>query len=347
MTDNVMFGGLAVAAVVLALVLGIGVGWPAWVTVAIIVVILLLVGVTRQRRAPSEVTPPNWSPAPPPDLSPAVETAPLQAVIGSSIEGFGFQFSATVRWRLVANQEQIPHADPSSLAKDAILQRAAAITSSFVPNDHAQANHRVAAALGIEERDQRHLAHVSAVDVSITVPEDQGKAVSVMADQLRQVRLDEARFAAERRIREYLHNEALQSTGSALVWWLSRHLESIEQAVELIDTLRRLSAVAQDGEDPGRADNGVSQPRDKFAGTEGNSRAEGGSSHRDDDLVSLFDAMFPDGDPRRLRFAHELANLAADFDPATADRIRRLFGLHLVQPDEPDEDAPPPADPMP
>jgi hypothetical protein len=171
--------------------------------------------------------------------------------------------------------------------------------------------------------------------------------VGVLADQLRQARLDEARFVAERRIREYLHNEALQSTGSALVWWLSRHLENVEEAVELIDTLRRLSVVAQDGEDLGRADYRVFPTQDDLDATAGRLDADGGSRHPEDDLVRLFDAMFPDGDPRRLRFAHELANLAADFHPATADRIRRLFGLHLVQSDEPEEDAPPPADSVP
>jgi hypothetical protein len=347
MNDNVTFGGLAVVAVVLPAVLGIGLGWPAWVSVALIVVLLVVVAVVRRSRARTELTPSTWPSAPLPDQPPAVETASVQAIIGSSIEGFGFQFSATVRWRLVRNEGRTSHADPSSLAKDAVLQRAAAITSSFVPTDHVQAHHRVAAALGVEERDERQLVLASAIDVNITVPDDQSKAVGGMADQLRQARLDEVRFVAERRIREYLHNEALQSTGSALVWWLSRHLENVEEAVELIDTLRRLSVVAQDGEDPGRADYRVFPTQDHLDATAGRPDADGGSRHTDDDLVRLFDAMFPEGDPRRLRFAHELANLAADFHPVTADRIRRLFGLHLVQSDEPEEDAPPPADPVP
>jgi hypothetical protein len=347
MNDNVTFGGLAVVAVVLPAALGIGLGWPAWVSVALIVVLLAAVAVVRRSRARTEVTPPTWPSAPLPDQPPAVETAPVQAIIGSSVEGFAFQFSATVRWRLVRNQGRTSHADPSSLAKDAVLQRAAAIAGAFIPTDHVQAQHRVAAALGVEDRDERQLVLASAIDVNVTVPEEQSKAVGVMADQLRQARLDEARFVAERRIREYLHNEALQSTGSALVWWLSRHLESVEQAVGLIDTLRRLSVVAQDGEDPGRADERVFPIQDHLAATVGSLGSDGGSRHPEDDLVRLFDAMFPDGDPRRLRFAHELANLAADFHPATADRIRRLFGLHLVQSDEPEDDVPPPADPVP
>jgi hypothetical protein len=157
-----------------------------------------------------------------------VQTVPLGAIVGSSIDGFCFQFSATVRWRLISNQGPIPHAELSALAKDAVLQRAVAITSSFAPTDHVLAQHRVAAALGVEESDERRLVQVSAVDVNLAISEDESEAVSA----------------------------------------------------------------------------------------------------------------------RRVRFAHEFANLAADFHPATADRIRRLFGLHVVSADEPDEDVPPPAAPV-
>ncbi|GAA3104930.1 hypothetical protein GCM10010464_80140 [Pseudonocardia yunnanensis] len=349
MNDNVMFGAMALLAIVLPLAVGTGLGWPSWVyIIAIVVLVAVVVAVRWGRRPRSEALAPvpAWS-APPIDPRPAVQTAQLQATVGSSMDGYAFQLSATVRWRVVPNQRQIPHAEPSALAKDAVLQRAVAITSTFAPADRDLAQHRVAAALGVEENDQRHIVQVSATDVDITVPEEQSKAVRDMADQRRQVRLNEAKFATERGIREYLHDEALQSTGSALVWWLARHVDNIEQAVELIDTLQRLSAVAQDGEDPGRTVSGEPLTPQQLAAFVGGAGAgNGGGSAPEDNLRRLLDAMFPDGDPRRIRFAHEFANLAADFHPATADRIRRLFGLHVVSPDEPDEDAPPPAAPM-
>ncbi|MGH3870444.1 MAG: hypothetical protein ACRDSR_02850 [Pseudonocardiaceae bacterium] len=53
----------------------------------------------------------------------------------------------------------------------------------------------------------------------------------------------------ERRKRDYLRDDVLQNTGSAITWWLARKDNDVEDTVRLIGALAQLSAAHL----PGRA----------------------------------------------------------------------------------------------
>ncbi|WP_246203708.1 hypothetical protein [Streptomyces tailanensis] len=54
----------------------------------------------------------------------------------------------------------------------------------------------------------------------------------------------------ERNKRRYLGDDVLKSAGSAVVWWLARHENEIEKAVDMIGPLAQIAAAANDEEVP-------------------------------------------------------------------------------------------------
>lgn len=60
----------------------------------------------------------------------------------------------------------------------------------------------------------------------------------------------ESRRQHERNLREYLGEDVLRSPGNAVVWWMARHDDQIERAVDMIAPLTVLSAAANDEEIP-------------------------------------------------------------------------------------------------
>lgn len=351
--DNLMFGVLAGAAVVIPVALGLGLGWSAWLYVSIVLILLGTIAVVRQRVVAGKDQ--AMLPAPVPAPRPAMETMVQDARVDSSMDGYGFRFAGRVRWRPMAHHQPVPHADPQELARAAILERTLAITRTMAPTDEVVARHRLAAALGVEEPDARRLVLVAASDVTLTVPDEDADALRTMAGHCRQTQVWELERDHERSVRKYLGTEVLETTGTALVWWLGRHLDDVEQAVRLIDALGRLSAVAQGHEVPGS-----SHPHVLSAATDGQHSwaigADGGATAsasvvvdgrngaEADELHRLFDVLFPDReDPLRMRFAHELATLVSEFDgDSVAERIREQFGPREVRPDGPDQDMAPP-----
>ncbi|GGV66065.1 hypothetical protein GCM10010294_19140 [Streptomyces griseoloalbus] len=54
----------------------------------------------------------------------------------------------------------------------------------------------------------------------------------------------------ERNKRRYLGDDVLKSVGTAVVWWLARHENEIEKAVDMIGPLARIAAAANGEEVP-------------------------------------------------------------------------------------------------
>lgn len=117
----------------------------------------------------------------------------------------------------------------------------------------------------------------------------------------------------------YLSDEALQTTGSSLLWWLARHTDNVEGAVERINRLDRLSAVAQGRPDPGPASRPDPSPVSVSA-----ERGAPDSPYGDLDMATrLLNDLYPDpDDPLREMFVRDLARAAEIAD-------RRSFGTQL------------------
>jgi AcrR family transcriptional regulator len=129
-------------------------------------------------------------------------------------------------------------------------------------------------------------------------------------------------------LREYLGDDVLTTSGSAVVWWLARHLEddqAVPAAVRLINELSTLSVVAQGHGHPDRADSSLMVPPLTPVGSNGD-----GVSSQDPAVATraLLERLFPDSEDERMMFARSLASLAERSGRGDyAVRVRTLFGV--------------------
>ncbi|ONI91368.1 hypothetical protein ALI144C_01420 [Actinosynnema sp. ALI-1.44] len=177
---------------------------------------------------------------------------PVSAVpLPSSEVDYRFLFSATVCWRQASPQAAVPHASPGDLAVHWILTRARELTVLEKPEEYRVVQHRLAVALGTALAEPYGHVVAWAVDVSLTMTDDDSRRL----DRLAELRKHERMWDQERRMeismRRYLSEDVLKDTGSAVVWWLARHTEEIENSVEMIGHLAQLTAAANSREIPG------------------------------------------------------------------------------------------------
>jgi hypothetical protein len=205
---------------------------------------------------PEQPVQPIQPPAPipaPPEPGRRHETIPAVA-LPSAWPDYNFLFTATVCWELTPNNAASPHANPSALAIDAVLNRARQIVLTQIPTEVTFVQYRLAVALGSVIREQSRQVEAWAVDVSLSLtPEDQARL-----RKLSEVRKDEVVWEHERNYernkRAYLRDDVLKDTGSAVVWWMARADKGTDKAlaesVNLIGPLAQLSAAANNTEVP-------------------------------------------------------------------------------------------------
>ncbi|MGC4943040.1 hypothetical protein [Kribbella sp. DT2] len=250
---------LSAAVVAFLYLLALVLGLPGWVAVMVSVVLLAVVAVLYNepdvKPAPITVTAPVTH-APPSvhsvDHDPVFSLPPTRTIadvrLPSASPDFQFSFSAVVHWSTVLSGSR--HADLSSVAVDALLNRAKALTAGQQPTEESLNQHRLAALLGEPDLDDRGQVRTWATEVRLRLPDADSKHLQVLAALHRR----EQRTLLERRMerdeRAYLRDEVLASPGSAAVWWLVNNPGEVEKAVELLETLAQLSSVANTDELP-------------------------------------------------------------------------------------------------
>jgi hypothetical protein len=193
----------------------------------------------------------------------------------------------------------------------------------------------LAAALGTVLPDGSGQVVTWAGDVALSISDDDDARLRKMSELRKQELAWEHERGVERTMRAYLRNEVLDSPGSAVVWWLARHPEQVEDTARLIGPLAQLSAAAHDtpvhelfrdlvpeqgSPVPRQVDIGSAQALD--AGPHGDNIVGG--------VAALADELFADrpDDAQRRLFGYELGNLVDNHGhPDLAGRIRRLFGV--------------------
>ncbi|MFH8369251.1 hypothetical protein [Streptomyces sp. NPDC018031] len=244
--------GLLALTVTVALVLGAVFEWPIWMGILLPTLLAgaLLRGLRRaDGGAPEGVQADHVAPEPPPD--PVPFASPVTGVpVSSAMADYPFLFSAAVRWRYADGTTTVPHGNPASVAVASVLQRVQSIAAVEHPNRCGFLQHWLESTLGVPMTDDSGLVTAYATDVRLSLrPADQQHLDEI--DALRKsVGVWEGRLQHERNRRSYLGEDVLHSPGSAVVWWLSRHEDEIERAVELIGPLACLSAAANDEEVP-------------------------------------------------------------------------------------------------
>lgn len=245
--------GLSLLAALLAVVLGVQVGAPAWSWAVAALVLLLgpgpVVEVLFARHRRHVRTTPAPQPRPEPAREP--ETREVREVpLRSSVPEYRFWFSALVRWREVAGAPGMPHADPGGHAVHLVVGQAAQLAGAIRPDDYPLLQHQLDAALGAVHRDESGRVEVWATDVRVALAGSDAERLRKLAEAHKDELLWQRERDSERNKRTYLEQEVLHNPGSALVWWLVRNDYRVDEAVARIDDFRQLSAAVADDPPP-------------------------------------------------------------------------------------------------
>ena len=246
----------AAVIVVVLYVLAMIVGLPGWVAIlASVIVVVVLALVWKQ---PDVKPPPAPPPSPPPAprvQEPVFPGPPSRTVsdirLPSASADYQFSFAAVVQWSTVLPGTR--HADLGSVAVDALLQRAKAKTATLQPGDESLNQHRLAALLGEPDLDEKGQVRMWATEVRLKLPDADMKHLAHVSALRRREQTSLLERRLEQGKRSYLKDDVLATPGSAVVWWLANNPGEVEKCVDLLDTLSRLSAAAQDrtnGHDP-------------------------------------------------------------------------------------------------
>jgi hypothetical protein len=256
-------------------------------------------------------------------IEPPAQDAISDVDLPTNMSDYRMLFSATALWRSTTESDRSSHVDPGALAKQAIIERAAAVIRDAFPADAAITTLRLAASLGDWQPDPTGQVRACAKEVKLAIPDEDADRIRALSDLRKKSQMWEQETEHERNIREYLANDALTTSGRALVWWMARHIEDVEHAVALIGDLSRLSAVSQD-----RDDMGAIMPH--LVATQ--SPMPDGD---DRDVISthdLLNKLFPDSSYYRAFFARQLAQAAEECGrDRYARRLREMFDVQDVQ----------------
>lgn len=246
---------LSAGFLVAVLTTGAALGWPIWVWFllpALCAGALLIdmrmprhvVGLRAQAPEPDEAAPE------PPTESPYQETYMVVVPVDSAVADCPFLFSATVSWRLVDEGAPWFHGNPAALASTSILRRVQRMTSMEHPNQCTFLEHSMESGLGVPAPDDEGRVIAFATDIRLSLRQKDREHLDELDELRRAVGTWEGRQQHERNVREYLGDDVLRSPGNAVVWWMARHDDQIERAVEMIAPLTVLSAAANDEEIP-------------------------------------------------------------------------------------------------
>ncbi|MDJ1132385.1 hypothetical protein [Streptomyces iconiensis] len=236
-------------------IVGLVLDWPPWVwgTVAMAFTAAALLA-RRLMRRPVDPLGPEFThepdvPIPPPERR---ERVLRDVALPTSEPDYDFRFSATVRWCPLDPPRDGPPFSAAGVAVDAVLERAGALTETREPHRGSLAQHQLDGELAVMRPDSGGRVLAMAEDVTLSLSE----ADALRLRKLSTVRKDEVLWSHERRYerdrREYLREDVLSDTGSAVVWWLTKNDEQISKTVEDLGVLAQLSAAANNLDVPER-----------------------------------------------------------------------------------------------
>jgi hypothetical protein len=260
----------------------------------------------------------KWPQASPPRVEPApvavgVPPAPVQFQaqpitdirLPTALADYHFGFAASVHWR--------PSADgvrgAGDIAVNEIIRRACKITEQRDPSEATLAASDLSVALGVPLLDPRRQVEVRAESVHLQLPPEDQKRL----DEIATLRKQEGLWEYQRRYqvskRHYLRTDVLKDAGSAVVWWLAKHEDNLEQVAANIDLLTQLAHAANT-----RVNNTDSATFDAPAGPL--------------TPAERFDAFLDSLDPTpgadvRLTLTSQVARLVGSHDQKAADEMRR------------------------
>ncbi|MEU2224837.1 hypothetical protein [Streptomyces sp. NPDC018347] len=305
---------LTVLSGLLLTILGLTQRWPTWTWLVLAALLLVVPAaachIAARRRGSVPVSfEEQWTAAP----VERTEHHVSRVALPSNRDDYSFVFSATVRWYLIESPGNDPVLNPAGLAVEAVLKRARAITEKREPDRASYVQHELGGVLSRMCPDPTGSLQAMAENISLTLLDQDQERLDRLAD----VRKDKAVWEHQRKYeqskREYLGEDVLKDTGSAVVWWLAKNDEHVEKTVADLALLAQLTSAANDTDIPERLLDLVSQrPGEPIAadGPEDAPDAVPRERTAVDHLSALFDAMgFTEGDDRRAMLARQISDL--------------------------------------
>ncbi|WP_275466150.1 hypothetical protein [Streptomyces noursei] len=257
---------------------------------------------------------------------------------------YDFLFSATVRWYPLDPNGHGPVVNPAGLAVEAVLERARALTELRDPDRVSLVEHELGGALSRLCPDRTEHLQAMAENVTLTLHEHDQERL----DKLAEVRKDKAVWEHQRKYeqskREYLGEDVLKDTGSAVVWWLAKNEDQVEKTVADLGLIAQLASAANDADVPDRLRSFVPQLSDEQADME-DLDGPPTTVEREPTAAEHFEAFltsmgFPDGDVRRSMLAKQVAEVikTQDRHETAEELLRRLDPPASYRPT--DEDPP-------
>ncbi|MFE9457000.1 hypothetical protein [Streptomyces californicus] len=210
--------------------------------------LLLVMTVARGERPPAEQQ--ELEEPEPPAEEPYQETRVVDAALPSATDGYDFLFSATVWWRPAPDSVVPGDAVSPALAESSVLSRALEVVRHEEPRRASFARYLLEGELCVPLRDRSGRVEAMATEVTLALAPADRDRLRKLSDLRKDEEVWEYEREHERNKRRYLGDDVLSSPGSAVVWWLARHEDEIEKAVDMIGPLAQVSAAANDAEVP-------------------------------------------------------------------------------------------------
>ncbi|MGH3870440.1 MAG: hypothetical protein ACRDSR_02830 [Pseudonocardiaceae bacterium] len=253
--EKTLLAVLTLAAVLVPVGFSAALDWPKWSWLLLTVPLLGAVGLVVKnimfRVQQEKLWQPYAAPAGVEQQEQARQTQIPDVTLPTAVDGYDFHFSATAYWRPTRGS-RTQHTNLSDVASGAIVDRAKTIIAMEQPNRVDVVQYQLASALGAVHRDASTGVETWADHVQLTLSEADQERLRRYSDASKNKDLWEHEHDHERRKRDYLRDDVLQSTGSAITWWLARKDNDVEDTVRLIGALAQLSAAVHDREVPER-----------------------------------------------------------------------------------------------
>jgi hypothetical protein len=258
-----------------------------------------------------------------PQASPWTEPAPVAAVVQpqpaqfqtepitgirlpTALADYHFRFAASVLWRPSADGTR----GTADIAVHAIIRRACKITQQRDPSEAILAASELSVALGAVLPDPGRQVEARAESVHLQLPPEDQKRLDEIATLRKEERLWEYQRRYQVSKRHYLRTDVLKDAGSAVVWWLAKHEDNLNQVADNIELLTQLAHAANNNHmhntDGGASDAPAGPPTP--------------AEHFDAFLDSLDPAP---SDDTRLTLTSQVARLVDGHDQKAADDMRR------------------------
>ncbi|MFD9587614.1 hypothetical protein ACFWBM_23345 [Streptomyces sp. NPDC059980] len=313
---------LTVLCALLATILGLTQEWPPWAWAALAVVLVgvpvaaIKIAALRRGSLPADFT--NFVPAAPIERR---EQHVSGVALPSRWPDYDFFLSATVRWHPLEARGDHCVLNPAGLAVEAVLDRARALTEQRNPGRASFVRHELSGALSILRPDPTGRLQVMAENITLTLQESDQQRL----DKLAEVRKDKAVWEHERTYeqskREYLGDDVLKDTGSAVVWWLAKNDNQIDKTVADLGLLAQITSAANNTDIPERLQNLL--PSSSEPSTPVIEREPTTADHFDAFLAGM---GFTDGDVRRAMLTKQIADIIRTQDRhETADELLRRY----------------------